>query len=75
MRDDVHDGPAGHGGGDVPHHLGDLLPPGVAMTVVEEETGTANTITAIRIDFEIETASRQQSRLILSKGVYCIMTG
>jgi len=44
VRDDVHDGPAGHGGGDVPHHLGDLLPLGVAMLVVEEDTGTANTI-------------------------------
>ena len=54
VRDDVHDGPAGHGGGDVPHHLGDLLPLGVAVPVVEEDTGTANTITAIKIDFEIE---------------------
>ena len=48
VRDDVHDGPAGHGGGHVPHHLGDLLPLGVAMLVVEEDTGTANTIAVIK---------------------------
>ena len=46
VRDDVHDGPAGHGGGDVPHHLGDLHPLGVAVLVMEEYTGAANTITA-----------------------------
>ena len=47
MRDDVHDGPAGHGGGDLPHHLGDLLALGVAVPMVEEEAGSGNTITAI----------------------------
>ena len=48
MRDDVHDGPAGHGGGDLPHHLGDLLPLGVSMPVLEEDTGPGYAITAIK---------------------------
>lgn len=48
MGDDVHDGPAGHGGGDLAHHLGDLLALGVAVSVVEEDAGTGNTITAIK---------------------------
>ena len=47
VGDDIHDGLAGHGGGDVPHHLGDLLALGVAVPVVEEDAGPGNTITAI----------------------------
>ena len=48
VRDDVHDGPAGHGGGDLPHHLSDLLPLGVSMPVLEEDTGPGYAITAIK---------------------------
>ena len=47
MRDDVHDGPAGDRGGDLPHHPGHLLALGVAVPVVEEDAGPGNTITAI----------------------------
>ena len=47
VRDDVHDGPAGDRGGDLPHHPGHLLALGVAVPVVEEDAGPGSTLTAI----------------------------
>ena len=46
MGDDVQDGPAGHRGGDLRHHLGHLIALGVAVPV-GEDTGSGNTISAI----------------------------
>ena len=49
MGDDVQDGPAGHRGGDLRHHLGHIIALGVAVPVpmVEEDTGLGSTISAI----------------------------
>lgn len=47
MRDDVHDGPAGDRGGDLPHHPGHLLALGVAVPVVEEDARPGSTLTLL----------------------------
>ena len=65
LRDDVHDGPAGHGGGDLPHHLGDLLALGVAVPVVEEDAGSGNTVTAM-----IKVRGGIASWLVVKRGRY-----
>ena len=52
--DDVHDGPAGHGGGDLAQHSRQLLPLGVAVLVMEINTSSGQTVTERRKIYQVE---------------------